>query len=110
MSIFVWKPTAGAPVAYKPKVRIAQFGDGYAQRSPNGINNNPEAWSLTFDGITNREADAIIAFLKARGGTQAFNWVNLNMENLLYTCDQWDRKYSGEDSCSISATFNQFYG
>ena len=44
----------------------AQFGDGYEQRAGDGINADRVKWSLTWNAVTNEEADAIE--LALRGG------------------------------------------
>ena len=39
-------PDFGASKKSSPKVRIAEFGSGYSQRSTFGINQDPKEWSL----------------------------------------------------------------
>jgi phage-related protein len=49
-----------------------QFGDGYSQRVPNGINNGLRRWSVSFSDRSKTEADAIVAFFRARNGATSF--------------------------------------
>ena len=48
-------PDFGVRKISKPKVRIAQFGSGYSQRSTFGINQNLKVFNLTFTNITETE-------------------------------------------------------
>ncbi len=47
-----------------PNMIIAQFGDGYTQRWPAGLNNNPAQGFLSFDPIWPADADAMELFLE----------------------------------------------
>ena len=62
MPTFTWAPQYGAANEVKPSVLTASFGDGYEQRTKNGINNLPRSWSLTFYN-TPTDADSIEGFL-----------------------------------------------
>lgn len=107
MSTFTWQPLTGAKVAYAPKVRTAVFGDGYEQRVKDGLNANPRTWNLTFkDGVTN--INAILAFLKARGGAESFTWVPPDAVEGKFICSQWDMEYQTGVS-TLSATFKEVF-
>jgi len=105
---FTWPPTHSTSVAYTPKLNTAAFGDGYTQRSAKGLNNNPKAWSLTFDNVDDFVKESIRQFLKSvanNGGI--FVWKDLDNETLNYTCTKFDITYTQEDDSSIKATFQQ---
>ena len=53
-----------------PKVRVAQFGSGYSQRTVYGINQNPKSYLFTWN-VSEADADTIEAFLDAREGKKA---------------------------------------
>ena len=74
MSEFVWNPTYGSAVSTKPNIKPVQFGDGYEQRVPMGINSDARRWEVIFGNRPTATADAIAAFLKAAGARQSFNW------------------------------------
>lgn len=74
MATFTWTPDFGYQKETRFNVRKTQFGDGYEQRVRFGINTTVESYSLTFENRSNTEADAIEAFLDARGGTESFDW------------------------------------
>ena len=58
------KPNLSNRKSHTPRLLTAQFGDGYEQRMPDGINHNPIRWSLTWNALTNSEADDIEAQLQ----------------------------------------------
>ena len=69
-------PAYGAEKRSAPVMRRVQFGDGYEQRLRYGLNQNPKTWSLTWNNITEANADTVEAFLDARAADGAsFDWV-----------------------------------
>lgn len=58
----------------RPKIRIANFGSGYSQRSTFGINQNLKVYQILFRNITFNQANTIESFLDDRGGVEAFSY------------------------------------
>ena len=52
----------------------AQFGDGYEQVAPKGINNKRETWNITWGGITAAEKTTIVAVLDTVGSWGILTW------------------------------------
>lgn len=75
MARFTWNPSFGAQAAREPRIRSARFGDGYEQRAASGLNADLATWSLTFENRSDADAASITAFLAARGGHEAFEWI-----------------------------------
>lgn len=71
--VFDWCVTE-ANFDLEPSVIKAQFGDGYAQRRPSGINNEIRKWNLSMKNIDAGTAHDVLAFLSAREGVEIFNW------------------------------------
>jgi phage-related protein len=107
MSTFTWVPSYTSEVEWTPMIREAKFGDGYAQRTGDGINNVPEKWSLTFDTIDVTQANAIIAFLKAQGGYQPFDWTNPDGGAGRYVCKTFRKVFAGFASRTVTCVFEQ---
>jgi phage-related protein len=107
---FIWKPTvAGSSGSTTLKVRKAQFSDGYAQRTGDGLNNAVATFNLQFvnDAST---ISAILAFLRAHGGATAFFWTPLLWAApALFTCESFSEPTHDGDVYTISATFEQTY-
>lgn len=74
MSVFIWTPEFGATNNPTATVIEAKFGDGYSQRQAAGMNSVSDVWTLSFNNRSPEEGAAIKAFLKARGGREAFDW------------------------------------
>jgi hypothetical protein len=55
------QPTYNTVKSSQPRVNVAQFGSGYAQRAIFGINNNPKQYQLTFN-VSETDADTIETF------------------------------------------------
>lgn len=109
MSEFYWVPQYGAAVESAAKVRKVQFGDGYSQRSGDGINGVSQSWRLTFRGST-AEMAAIAAFLKSKAGVSSFTFTpeSTQLEGR-YTCLSWSRTKEAKGIDSINATFEQVF-
>lgn len=92
-------------------VNRAQFEGGYSQRSRTGPNNVGRVLSLSFVAI-DAVADAIDAFLTARGGSEAFEWQSpWDSSASLWTCADWSKVPIGRRGAAtvwrLSATFNR---
>ncbi|RKH93612.1 phage tail protein [Corallococcus sp. AB038B] len=75
MERFPFTPDYGAQADAAPRVRRAQFGDGYSQRSGDGLNPVLRRWALQFSNLAKLNADALEAFLRARAGVEPFEFV-----------------------------------
>lgn len=107
---FIWSPTvAGSSGSTTERVRKAQFGDGYAQRIPDGINSESSSFNLQFigDAVT---IGAILAFLQSHAGATAFNWTPLLWSApALFTCEKYSQPTKDGDAYTIAATFDQTF-
>ncbi len=113
-----WRPTIPISEATKPRLRIAKFGDGYEQRTLDGINAHDITWSLSFE---NRARDVILAmkaFLEEQQG-RAFPFKHpVEGNTYMVFCDEWRiewhfRKWSGStpiDRGTLSADFRKAFG
>lgn len=109
MAVFTYTPDFGIELSIKPAVKVAKFGDGYEQRTSSGINTMPKSWPLSFNARTNSEADAIMAFLSARAGLEAFDWTAPDGTTGKYICREYRRNYARYGVNNISATFEQVF-
>jgi len=101
----------GAQKSSKPVVRTTQFGDGYEQRTTFGLNQNPKEWSLTWQNITEANADTIETFLDARAADGAsFDWTPPDTAtSYKWVCQQWDKTIPYTGRATITATFRQVF-
>lgn len=108
MAAFTWTADFGARKNSEPTIVAVKFGDGYEGRYATGINTNPRKWDLTFKNRTASEADAIEAFLIARGGVEAFTWTGpRDDEELQVVCKTWSRTTDYPATDTLTATFEE---
>lgn len=86
--IFTWHPEFESSLDQEPKVNVTKFGDGYEQRSAQGINNNPQKWSLQFTA-SNQAAQDALNFVQARNAVESFTWTNPMEQTGVYVCRSW---------------------
>jgi phage-related protein len=111
MAEFTWTPSRGFTLDTTPKVNVAKFGDGYAQRTPSGINNIEQVWQLSFQNQVIATANAIISFLASKQGSTPFTWLPPGeITEVLVVCTKWSRTYDSHLTASITATFERVYG
>ena len=93
-----------------PRVLNAEFGDGYSQRAPDGLNTLMRKWRLQFTNRDQADCDAIEAFFEAQGGCLAFSWTPPTGAAGLWICsapDGWTRSPQTGPVASISCTFKE---
>jgi len=112
--IFDWCVTT-ASAEVEPRVRIAQYGDGYAQRRPAGINTQDQIWSVALNNLTEVTTQAVLDFLSARNGVDVFNWTPPRTDIPLdVICPSWSWTYgqmlvSGARTMNVTAKFQQVH-
>lgn len=90
------RPSPGT--AHKPTVNLwkADFGDGYSQPTPKGINHIKKSVSLTWDVLTTEQMFEIVEFFEARGGNEAFYFDPFGERGMMkWTCEEWDHDTEG---------------
>jgi phage-related protein len=105
-----YEPTYSATKSSQPKIRTAQFGDGYQQRVTFGLNQNPKEWSLSFS-VSDADADIIEAFLDARAADAAsFDWSPPGDANTYkWICNSWTRELFDFERSKVDVTFMQVF-
>lgn len=109
MSTFTWSPDPGASQTIQPRVRTANFGDGYQQRVGNGVNTMPRTWNLSFTRPASL-INNIDAFLVARAGAESFDWTPPVGAAGKWVCSNWSRTVPHRDVGTLSATFTEVFG
>ena len=101
----------GSDSSFKVKVLEASFGDGYTQRTPDGINNIQEIWSVQWDRLDTTSRDEIIDFFVARKGSESFNWTppRQSLPKKFYCKDWSSTPVEGEGLFNIKAKFEQVF-
>ncbi|WP_042778028.1 phage tail protein [Sinorhizobium fredii] len=75
--------------SWDQRMRIAQFGDGYAQRTLDGINSMRRRWQPRFELKTEPVIRSMVAYLDGRKGN-AFPFQDpATLVVYQVTCDEW---------------------
>ena len=107
---FTYNPSKSFSTNSKPRVVVSQFGDGYSQRTGQGINRITKEWSLVFKSRSIIDSNAIENFFIARSGVEGFLWTPPG-ESTTYSviCTEWSRTYDSAISATIQAKFVQIF-
>lgn len=106
--VFTWLPDLAAQQTVTPTVVATKFGDGYEQRTTNGINSAPKVWKLTFTNNKNNAMSAL-DFLQERGARESFTWTDPFNKTGTYVCRTWDGSQSQFGIYTITASFEQVW-
>jgi phage-related protein len=95
MTLLVFTPNYPPTVTVtKPEVKLleAEFGDGYTQAAPDGINHIRRVANLSWDYLTAISAQSFDDFFALHGGYKPF-WFILSDtgEMVKWTCKEWQR-------------------
>lgn len=115
-----WIPRAPVQDQSKQRMRIAQFGDGYQQRTGDGINALELRWTLTWDTKPGSDLVGMNAYLAARKGA-AFPFQHpVTLVDYIVFCDEWQitweirrnnvRKGAPQNFGTLSAEFYEANG
>ncbi|RLK45944.1 phage tail protein [Cupriavidus plantarum] len=92
----------------KLRTRSVQFGDGYGQAVPDGINNRVGSWPLKFVG--DRETiRAICDFFDRHAGAKSFFWTPPLGEVGRYRVTEYTPGPEAKGVYSVSTTFQQWF-
>ncbi|WP_075214459.1 phage tail protein [Mongoliimonas terrestris] len=100
-------PSVGGTVKPKVKVLKSEFGDGYTQRTRDGLNHIRQTVELVWSVLTRDEANQIIGFLHEHGGTTPFLWSYFGDTERKWTCDDWSTTPISGGYWSVTAKLEQ---
>lgn len=96
--------------SHKPKITLneAEFGDGYTQSSPKGLNHIRQIVSLRWDGLTETQIAELKSFFESRGGYRPFYFQPRGYATRLkWTCSDWS--FSDSSPWTFSAELKQSF-
>lgn len=104
-------PSAGLAVEPKLNLFKSEFGDGYTQASPAGLNHIRDVAELKFEMMTSLQAAGLVAFLRERGGYQPFLWTAPDEDTpRRWTCAKWKHVRDEAGRSTVTATLEQDFG
>jgi len=103
------RPSPGTSRAPEVSLRKSQFGDGYAQASPAGLNHVRQVVALKWEFLSLAEAQEIETFLVGQGGYRPFLYtLNGEAQARRWVCESWSVT-DGHPS-TVNATFREWFG
>lgn len=128
-------PSPGAQSKPELKILKAEFGDGYTQPTPDGLNHIRQVLTLTWELLEADEKAQIVRFFEDHGGTKPFYFAmpgEFQMENLAcetpqdgeyaarhallngqqpaaWTCENWSVTARAAQMFDITATLRQSF-
>lgn len=111
-------PDKGFSNQFIPTMKVSQFGDGYEQRLPDGINVIKQQFSINFSTRPKAEIDEIKLFFVARIGDGASFTFTYNDHTtggtpvevaIQVVCDFWTETYNFDDYFSLTCEFRRVF-
>mgnify|MGYP000114220702 CR=1 FL=1 len=94
----------------KPRILAAQFGDGYMQRSRDGINTITETWDLTWKNRKQADGEKLTNFFDSTGGIQAITWTPpYGTEAIKVIVNNWSVSYPQLGVLTVQAKFTRVH-
>lgn len=104
------EPSPGISRKTEFKILKAEFGDGYSQPTRDGKNHARRRVSLSWDVLTDDQADEINGFLFEKGGDTPF-FYTLPRETVAikWTCENFEDSVNSDGTRKITAEFVQSF-
>jgi phage-related protein len=104
-----WKPTYAGVFEYTPTVNRSQFNEGALGIASFGINNNPVKYGASWSNINQKEANGLLAFFEAYGGTHPFKLTLPEPIGLTkrFLAKNWNIRYDNWNLYSITAELEE---
>jgi phage-related protein len=102
------RQSPGTKIKPTVKIKKAEFGDGYTQKMPDGLNHIRDGVTLTWDTLLPEQAKDMELFMKQKLGTIPFLYDVDEGEFVRWTCEIWERGRG--DQHTFTATFEQYFG
>lgn len=112
---FFWEPTYASQLKTKPSINVIKFGNGYEQRTEDGVNNSLLQFDLIFEGREEKEARAIVHFFQKRKGAISFfynppfpyNFDDSQNYPKRFFCEEWTLNFNFYNNYRINASFTE---
>lgn len=110
MATLPFEPTRQSNKTVNPRFLMADLGDGYTQRSGDGIQTIVEEWSVSFVAMDTTSADTLITFFEDHEGYIMFTWTPFRQSSAKkFICPNWSESYLGNSLTSVQATFREVF-
>lgn len=102
-------PSVESDISVAPRVNEVIFGDGYSQRSGDGLNADARTCQMRWVALTVAEAETMAAFFSAHTSA-AFLWsAPLESVQRKWRVVGWSRGYAGRDLVNLTVNLKQVF-
>lgn len=93
------------------RVKEVALGDGFSQRSADGINHIRQRWRLVWDQVSDADAELVRQFFRDLGGTTNFTWQPPDQLSTLKFISQGavKKRFTGYDNNNVSVEVKQVF-
>jgi phage-related protein len=92
----------------KPRIVTARFGDGYAQRSRDGLNNIDRTWDVRWTDLSLDELEILTDFFELCAGVDNFAWTPPGEQTAVKVIvEEWDKEWGNVGRYNLRASFIQ---
>ena len=106
-------PSYGMTKTARPATRVVKFADGYEHRINFGLSAhaNPKEYNLTWNNITEGEADSIFNFLEERQqDNESFTYTPTGeSSSMQFVCEDYNKTIPFNNLATVTATFRQVF-
>lgn len=105
-------PSYGSSKDTKTRVQRTPFGDGYSQRSGDGINNVIDFWKLSWDLLSIQKINLLEKYFRSRMGYKSFQWSairDIDERPKRFISESWNRGFVGAQDDSFSVTIEEVF-
>ncbi|QKS24591.1 phage tail protein [Vreelandella titanicae] len=99
----------GAQLQFNFNTITANFGDGYEQRSANGINSVRETVDVTYSLLSDSDMSIVLNFIKSVGSSKPFYFTFYNNDPKLYTCESFSQTVVEKNRNTIAMQFREWF-
>jgi phage-related protein len=104
------QPDYSSSLNKQPRIRKTSFGDGYEQRAADGLNPNPDKWSLSWDELTDAEITILLDFFDGLESVATFTWQPpYASAPKVFVCDKWNPTPVSDNNHRLSASIYQVF-
>lgn len=100
---------SGSSGSEAPRVIRAQFGDGYAQSSPDGLNVSPLAFNAMWENMLNADAESIKTFLRAHVGQTFYYLLPSEVSARKWQASKWSWNYTSGETQSLTVSLEEHF-
>lgn len=103
-------PSFGSRKLTKTRVLRANFGDGYSQRAIDGLNQQRDEWTVSFNNLSDADADTLVAFYEQQAGSSYFTWTPpREATSKKWIVSEWQRTPNTGDFDTVTAKYEQVH-